>query len=167
MSPACNHASRLALTACLCLSALAAVRCNDDSRVPRRPRVEINGHAWRVELAATRVARYQGLSGRRSLARDSGMLFIYPKPGVLDFCMRDCEVPLDIAFINADLEVIRIHTMPVEPDRLGRKFYSSDKPAQYALEVPAGDLAKAKVTVGQKVTFTGPMPNPALVEPDE
>jgi len=167
MSPASNHASRAVLTACLCISALTAVRCNADGKVPRRPRVEINGHTWRVETATTRAARQLGLSFRKFLDRDSGMLFIYPEPEVLDFCMRDCEIPLDIAFINADLEVVRIHTMAVEPDRAGRTFYSSDTPAQYALEVPAGDLAKAKVAVGQKVTFSGPMPNPALVESSE
>jgi len=163
----CIHASRVALTACLCISALAALRCSDDSKVPHRPRVEINGRSWRVETATTRTARWQGLSRRTFLDADSGMLFIYPTPEVLDFCMRDCEIPLDIAFINADLEIIRIHTMDVEPDRLGSTPYSSDTPAQYALEVPAGALARANVAVGHKVTFSGPMPNPDLVEPSE
>ena len=95
------------------------------------------------------------------------MLFVYPKPDVLEFCMRDCEIPLDIAFISAEMKVVRILTMPVESDRAGTVRYSSNTPAQYALEVRAGDLARANVTVGQKVTFHGPMPDPALTEPDE
>ena len=95
------------------------------------------------------------------------MLFVYPKPDVLEFCMRDCEIPLDIAFISAEMTVVRILTMPVEADRAGAVRYSSQTPAQYALEVRAGELAKAQVKVGQTVTFHGPLPNPALAEPEE
>jgi len=155
-----------ALTSLLCVSALAGLRC-DRSNAPEALRVEINGCLWRVETAQTGMARHRGLSFRRSLRPDAGMLFIYPKPDVLEFCMRDCEIPLDIAFIDADLKVVRIHTMPVEPDRAGTVRYTSGAPAQYALEVRAGEFESAGIKVGQKVTFHGPLPNPALAEPDE
>ena len=154
---------------CLCILAVAQVQCDrgDGTGGPQLPRVEINGHVWRVETATTRATRYQGLAGRGPLDADRGMLFIYPQPDVLGFCMRGCYIPLDIAFIDGDLRVVRIHTMAVEPGREGTVTYSSDQPAMYALEVGAGELARAKVRVGQKVTFLGPMPNPDLAESDE
>lgn len=164
---AARFGCKLILSAALCALALTAVRCqrNGGPADPKLPGVEINGHVWRVELATTRLARHRGLSFRRHLDSETGMLFVYPEADVLDFCMRDCEVPLDIAFIAADLRVVAMHTMAVEPDRLGRVPYSSGRPVQYALEVPAGELVRAEVKVGQKVTFLGSLPEPSRAEP--
>ena len=166
LSSALNVRARQILAPCLCVLALTGLRC-DRGDEPQLPRVEINAHVWRVVPAMTRAARYRGLSGRRSLGRDEGMLFIFPQPKVLEFCMRDCQIALDIAFIDSDLEVVRIHTMAVEPDGVALKTYKSDRPAMYALEVGAGELGRAKVKVGQKVTFLGPMPQASLAERDE
>jgi len=118
-------------------------------------RVTINGRTWQVELATTAQQRYQGLSGRRSLDDSGGMLFVYRRPKVLEFCMRDCHIPLDIAFITSDMRVTKVYTMAVEPDLAGRAVYSSQVPAQYALEVSAGSLQRAQVKVGDKVSFSG------------
>jgi len=82
------------------------------------------------------------------------MLFVYPSPKALDFCMRDCFIPLDIAFIDADLRVVVTYTMAVEPDRAGSVSYSSLRPAQFALELPAGALSRAGVRPGDKVVFS-------------
>jgi uncharacterized membrane protein (UPF0127 family) len=116
--------------------------------------VTIRGRTWRVELAVTGDQRYRGLSGRKELASDAGMLFIFPREQVREFCMRDCFIPLDIAFIDSDLRVVMLHTMAVEPDRVGRVPYGSEVPAQYALEVPAGALEAAGVQVGDRVEFS-------------
>jgi hypothetical protein len=116
--------------------------------------VTINGHTWRGELAVNERERYRGLSGRTALEPNAGMLFIFPRPEVLEFCMRGCEVPLDVAFISSGLEVVEVRRMAVEPDRVGRETYSSQVPAQYALEVAAGALAGAGVKVGDRVKFS-------------
>ncbi len=92
------------------------------------------------------------------------MLFIYPQPRILNFCMRGCVIPLDIAFIGADFRVVAIHTMAVEPDHLGRVSYSSSLPAQFALELPAGSLGRAGVRVGDKVIFAGNIPEAAKAQ---
>ena len=134
-------------------------------KVPERPRVTINGRSWRVELAVTPGARYKGLSDRPKVPAETGMLFIYPAPQVLDFCMRDCLAPLDIAFIGADMRVVGTHTMPVEPYGFDEKTYSSDTPVQYALEVAAGELAAAGVKPGDKVVFSADVPPAAKAEP--
>ncbi len=89
------------------------------------------------------------------------MLFVFPEPKVLSFVMRGCYIPLDIAFIDADRYVVKTTTMAVENDLAGRVVYSSDKPAQFALEAPAGTMAAANVTVGSKVIFSQDIPLPA------
>jgi hypothetical protein len=133
---------------------------------PGFAQVTINGRTWLVDLALTAEQRYQGLSGRRRLSEDAGMLFIYPHPKVLEFCMRGCYVPLDIAFIDENRRVVRVCTMAVEEDFVGRQTYSSLDPAQYALEVPAGALQAAGVQPGNEVVFSGAVPAPTKAQGD-
>jgi len=128
------------------------------AKAPDPPRVTIRSRTWRVELAVTAEQRYRGLSGREYLPEDAGMLFIHGRPQVLNYCMRGCVIPLDIAFIGPDYRVVATHTMSVEDGLIGRVVYSSRVPAQYALEVRAGALRLAGVRIGDKVTFSGNIP---------
>jgi uncharacterized membrane protein (UPF0127 family) len=152
---------------CVITTALAAAGsgCEGPAAAPA-PRVTINGRSWRVEVATTSDGRYRGLSDRESLDANAGMLFVYPTPDVLDFCMRQCLIPLDIAFIDADLRVVKTWTMAVEPYGFARRTYSSVVPAQYALEVNAGSLAAAGVKVGDKVEFSSNVPPAAKAQAD-
>jgi uncharacterized membrane protein (UPF0127 family) len=121
---------------------------------PTTGTVTVNGHVWRVEIVDTPEKRWRGLSGRREVPEGTGMLFVYDEPGVMGFVMRDMVIPLDIAFIDEDLEIVRIHTMAVEPDRNGDVVYPSDAPAQYALEVRAGSFERAGIHEGDGVVFS-------------
>jgi len=145
---------------------LAAAGGCDRPAPPKVPEVTLGGRTWRVELAMTPAARYRGLSDREGLGADAGMLFIYPRPDVLDFCMRQCLIPLDIAFLDADGRVVKTHTMPVEPYGLEERTYGSEVPAQYALEVRAGALAAAGVKVGDQAKFSPGVPAAAKATPD-
>ena len=153
----------LVLVGVAALSATSCRRSALPSSAPL-PRVEINGRTWRVEVASTRQQRYVGLSGRTSLTSDEGMLFVYPSASVLEFCMRGCVIPLDIAFVGSDMSVVSVQTMAVEPDLVGRSVYRSGAPAQYALEVSAGALGRAGVRVGDKVRLLGEMPAAAKAQ---
>jgi len=136
---------------------------NSDPAPPAE--VTINGRTWRVELATTPDARFQGLSNRKAIDPNAGMLFMYPAPQMMEFCMRQCLVPLDIAFISSDRRVVKTYTMPIEPYGLEEKSYASEMPAQYALEVAAGQLAAAGVAVGDTVEFSRGVPPAAKAAP--
>jgi len=133
-------------------------------KAPPRPTVTINGRTWSVEIAMTRRRRWQGLSGRTHLEPDEGMLFIYPSPQPLQYCMRNCLIPIDIAFIDSRFRVVSTYTMAVEPDLAGRVLYASGAPAQYALELPAGALAAAGVKPGDTVILQN-TPDAAKAQP--
>ncbi len=150
------------LAALVVLAAGVWVGCEGESQA-RHGEVTINGRTWRVEIAMTQADRYRGLSGRRTLADDEGMLFIFPSERMRGFCMRDCLIPLDIAFIDEDLCVVRTDTMIVEEGLAGSETYRSQAPAQYVLEVAAGQLAG--VRVGDRVEFSRHVPDPAKAEP--
>jgi len=128
-------------------------------------KVTINGTTWQVELANTAEQRYQGLSDRKELPQGRGMLFVYPEPQQLTFCMRYCLIPLDIAFIDGQNRVVNMCTMETEPYGFETKSYLSSGPAQYALEVPKGALEAAGVKVGDKVEISSDIPSPAKAEP--
>jgi uncharacterized membrane protein (UPF0127 family) len=125
---------------------------------PSPPKATIAGTTWTLEIAATPTERYQGLSGRTSIPSDRGMLFVFPRVQAVEFCMRDCEVPIDIAFIDRDGRVVKAETMAVEPDRLGTKLYDSEKPILYVLEVAGGSLSSAGVKKGDLVSFSSGIP---------
>jgi hypothetical protein len=146
------------------LVVLLAMGC-DGARTPTHGasdgatvRVRIDGREWTVETATTPNERYRGLSYRTELPPGEGMLFVFPEAEHAEFCMRGCEIPLDIAFIDEAGVVVRTWTMAVEPDRMGRRGYPSGAPVLYALEVNAGQLADANIAPGSKMEILGDLP---------
>lgn len=135
--------------------------CRRDSDAPR---VRIGNWTWYVDIAATREARYRGLAGRSQLADDVGMLFVYPQAKILEFCMHGCAHPIDVAFIDRDLRIVKIHTMSVESDRAGRRRYGSGRPARYALEVAGGLFIRRGIRAGDRVALLGNISPPAKAE---
>lgn len=126
-------------------------------------KVHLAGRSWTVELATTRDARYQGVSGRSNFPADHGMLFIYPHPQPLSFCMRDCLIPIDIVFLDESRTVLTTYAMHVERGG-ARTVYRSGVPAMYALELPGGTIAEAGIRPGQQATFEH-VPDPHTAEP--
>jgi uncharacterized membrane protein (UPF0127 family) len=72
-------------------------------------RIEIGDRTYNVKVAEAEEDKIKGLQGRKSLAEDEGMLFVYDEPQTVGFWMKDTDIPLDIIFIDEDLEVISIY----------------------------------------------------------
>jgi len=140
----------------ICLPAAIAGCGGGEENLP--PQVKIGSAVWDVDLALTNDQRYRGLAGRAYLDEAVGMLFMYPQAAPRAYCMRGCLIPLDIAFIDSDLRIVKIYTMTAEFDRRGIVTYSSNAPAQYVLEVSAGGFARNGVVEGAKVVFLGNIP---------
>ena len=68
----------------------------------------ISGKQYQLEVAATDHEKSQGLGGRIGMARNHGMLFQYANQGVRCFWMKDMHFPLDIIWLNAQNQVIKI-----------------------------------------------------------
>ena len=134
---------------------------------PEPPSVQINGTTWQVEVAQTRLARAKGMGGRRELAAGKGMLFLFRSARPRSFWMKDCLIPLDIAFLDATGTVVNLYTMPAEANPsnpTGR--YDSNLPAAYVLEVPAGALSQANVRIGDQATLIS-LPSRTQAQPEE
>jgi uncharacterized membrane protein (UPF0127 family) len=145
--------------------ACGSLACNKAE--PKPPSVQINGTTWRVEVAQTRATRTKGMGGRRELADGTGMVFLFRSERPRSFWMKDCLIPLDIAFLDSTGTVVNLYTMPVEANPsnpTGR--YASNLPAAFVLEVPAGGLARAGVRIGQQATLIN-LPPRAQAEPEQ
>lgn len=122
--------------------------------------VTINGQTFFLEIAADDATRLKGLGGREQIEPDGGMIFVFPRPRSLEFVMRDCLVPIDIAFLDQFGTVVATHEMPVEPQKEGESRqayesrltrYPSRAAAQFALEFQAGKLRELGLERGDKV----------------
>ena len=69
-----------------------------------------------IELADTPAERAKGLMFRESLPRSAGMLFLFERPQVASFWMRNTLIPLDMIFVGADGTVTHVHSEAVPGD---------------------------------------------------
>ncbi len=113
------------------------------------PYVEARGHRIFVEIADTPEERAEGLMFRSSLPEDQGMLFVFPRPRLLGFWMKNTSIPLSIAYLDDDGTVLEIHDM--EPHSL--ESVSSRQPARYALEVNQGTFERLGITLGDRLVL--------------
>lgn len=72
-------------------------------------KVEIGDKEYNVTCAKTEEERVKGLQGVTELKEDEGMLFFFDEPQTVAFWMKDTLIPLDIIFIDEDMEVISIY----------------------------------------------------------
>ncbi len=105
-----------------------------------------------IEIAETEETRAQGLMYRTKLEQKQGMLFIFMFEEMQSFWMKNTFLPLDILFVNAKKEIIKIHsnTTPFQEN----PGYESGKPAMYVVEVNGGYCDKQKIKEGDKLIFS-------------
>lgn len=106
-----------------------------------------------AQIASTQAQRIQGLSNRQNLAPNQGMLFIFDQETARSMWMKDMNFPLDIIFLNAKKQIIKIYqNVPVcEDDPC--PDYPSDMPALYAIEVNAGFIKQYQITKSTEIRF--------------
>jgi uncharacterized protein len=117
--------------------------------------MHIQGKTVRVEVALTQAEKEIGLMYRRSLGADEGMIFVYDRDQRMYFWMKDTYIPLSVAFLAADGEIMQIEDM--QP--LDEKTIESRFSVRYALEANQGAFARWGVGVGDKVIFPAGFPN--------
>lgn len=104
-----------------------------------------------VEIADTDEKRAQGLMNRKKLEADSGMLFIFPDERPRGFWMKNTFVPLSIGYFDKSMRLKKIIDMEPQPGvaDFDLTVYSSEFPAQYALEMPKGWFKEKKIKAAQ------------------
>jgi uncharacterized membrane protein (UPF0127 family) len=110
--------------------------------------VVIDGEKIKVEVADNDLERQQGLMYREELCNNCGMLFVFNQEGIYSFWMKNTLIPLDMIFINSEMEVVDIlHALPCEKE-ICESYFPKEK-ALYVLEVNYGMFDES--IVGEKV----------------
>jgi uncharacterized membrane protein (UPF0127 family) len=118
----------------------------------RRP-VCIRGICFESEIAVTAAERGRGLMNREALAKDRGMLFVFPEEGLHSFWMKNTRIELDIIFIAGDLRVVSISNRARPCRKEPCDLYSPAGNAAYALEIAGGLATTYGFAAGDLVEF--------------
>lgn len=121
--------------------------------------VRISGKTFILEIAAEPKSYSQGLMYRKKIQDNEGMLFIYPEQKVRNFWMANTLLNLDLIFLNKKGEIIALYEMKAEQPQQETEseteyvqrltIYSSQFPAQFAIEIKAGQIKACDLKVGQ------------------
>jgi len=114
--------------------------------------VTINSVRIKAEVAQSPTEREQGLSNRPCIEANQGMLFVFDKLGRYSFWMKDMRFAIDIVWIGPDGKVVHLESN-IQPESFPETFTNKGKPAQYVLELQAGQAGVLGVELGTSVIF--------------
>jgi uncharacterized membrane protein (UPF0127 family) len=100
-----------------------------------------------VEVASNKAQRSLGLMNRASMPESRGMLFVYPAPAYFCMWMKNTKIPLSVAFIDAQGQVINIEDMAPQTET----NHCTQRNATYALEANRGWFANHGVSAGSQI----------------
>jgi len=126
--------------------------------VPNNPKssiVQIKDTTYQVEIADNDEKRVQGLSGRNELAKDRGMLFIFPDSDYHTFWMRGMKIPLDFIWIK-DAQIVDVTENVAAPltDTYAPPTIKPKQPVNTVLEINAGEVKAHGFQIGDQVTIS-------------
>ena len=96
-----------------------------------------------VEIADDDPERAQGLMNRESLPQFSGMIFIYDKPQMVSFWMKNTLIPLDLLYFDSKGQLVDQFKSAMPGDLTPMP---SSLPVQFILEINGGLLEKLSIT---------------------
>ncbi|GGD64930.1 DUF192 domain-containing protein [Lacimicrobium alkaliphilum] len=126
------------LSACLALS----LQASEFGQV----QIKVAGKVLTLELAQSPEQRARGLMHRESLCDDCGMLFVYREPRLLSMWMKNTLIPLDVAFVDEQGEILVIK--PMQPRDLTP--VGTEQAASYAWEMNQGWFRDNDIQVGDR-----------------
>ena len=129
----------------LCLMAL----CLSSAQAATLPVIRLTAGSGNleVEVASNKAQRSLGLMNRASMPESRGMLFVYPAPAYFCMWMKNTKMPLSVAFIDAQGQVINIEDMAPQTEI----NHCTQRNATYALEANRGWFARHGVTAGSQI----------------
>jgi uncharacterized protein len=128
---------------------------NNFSLFARSETLKVADKTYNLEIADTPEEHQKGLSGRKSLPENRGMLFTFDKPDYHSFWMKDMEFPIDIIFVNGE-KVVTVYGNVPPPASPSEELllYQSDAPANRVIELNAGEAKKDNIKKGDTLDLS-------------
>lgn len=104
---------------------------------------------FQFEIVDTHAARTTGLSGRASVPKNYGMLFVFETADRHGFWMKDMLVPIDIVWLQKDGTIVDI-TVNITPETYPDVFYPREA-VSYALETAVGEAHRQGWKPGDQI----------------
>lgn len=132
------------------------------SNSQKKNQLKVGGATLKIEIADTGEERNRGLSDRKSLCFDCGLLFVFDgstslttsSPGFYPFWMRRMNFDIDIIWIKNN-EVVDItygaKAPPKNEFEAPKTIYQSQVPVDMVLEVNSGWVKQKGIKVGEKI----------------
>lgn len=102
-----------------------------------------------LEVVSTNSARTLGLSGRKAMDKNKGMLLDFRQPGKYCIWMKDMNFALDVLWLNERYEIDQMMEN-VTPDTYPKSFCGPSS-SRYIVEVRDGVVRLADLHIGQRI----------------
>lgn len=139
-----------------CVTATETQTCaGKDTHVFNKATLNIGKKSVVIEVADTDPLRERGLMCRKSLAENTGMLFVFQENELRNFWMKNTFVALSIGYFDQNKKLIEVLEMTPVKSEMQQDIpqYPSSKAATYALEMPKGWFTKNGIKPGATFTF--------------
>lgn len=118
--------------------------------------LKVSGQTVHAEVAATDETRQKGLMFREKMAKNDGMLFVFPDIAYHAMWMRNTPLPLAVAFMDQSGKIVSIHEMQPHTET----SHQAAGPARYALEMNSQWFAKNNIKAGDTIKGLDKAPKP-------
>lgn len=111
----------------------------------------VGSGSWNVEIANSETARTAGLSNRKVLRSNNGLLFAFDQPSNQAFWMKDMLIPIDMVFFDDNWQIVLIEAN-LQPNSFP-KIYGAKVKSKYVLEINANEASLYGLQVGNQAIF--------------
>ena len=147
-----SHMSCVSCCLAIALSSMMSLSAHaEDLPQMDLPRTQLTAGFYQIDAQVARSAeeRETGLMFRKNMPQNEGMLFVFERPATQCFWMKNTLIPLSIAFINDQGEVVNTDEMKAQTET----SHCSKEPVRYVLEMNKGWFSQRGIKSGFK--FTG------------
>lgn len=116
----------------------------------------IKNQQYTLMVARSEHDKTIGLSGKRNLGPNSGMIFVFSKDDYYPFWMKDMNFAIDILFLKDNkIDTIYKNVPPPATGQnvAGLTVYRPQNKINYVLELPAGTANKLGLKKGDTITL--------------
>ena len=115
--------------------------------------VVINNQKIKVEIIKSGNKTKNGLKIEKSLAANSGKLFLFQKKGDYAFNTKDLKFPIDLVFISGDQVIGVIKNLRLSNENGYAPEYFPSEPIDKALSLKSGEAEKFGIKRGIIIKF--------------
>jgi uncharacterized protein len=101
-----------------------------------------------TEMALNREQQMTGMMWRTNMPENTAMIFVHPAPRPAGYWMKNCYVPLSIAYLDTAGVILEIHDLQPHDTN---SVLSASEVVRFALETPQGWFQRHNISTGAVV----------------